>query len=91
MGVCKGAWNRLSSALTPQQHDMGEDQIERGEHEGQGKGGLQIGEGSHEEDAEAGATPSPAEATKSQQHSPFSSSAFDRLPQPIDYHSPSQS
>lgn len=76
MGFCKGAWNRLSSALSPQQHNMGEEQIERGEHEAQGKGRSQIGEGSHEEDAEAG-------ATKSQQHSPFSSGAFDRLPQPV--------
>ena len=73
----------MSSPLKPQRHDMGEDQIERGEHEVQGKGISQIGEGSQEEDAEVGATPSPAEATKSQQHSSFSSSAFDQLPQPV--------
>lgn len=73
----------MSSALSPQQHDMGEDQLERGEHEAQGNGISQIGEGSHDEDVEAGATPPPAEATKSQQHSPFSSGAFDRLPQPV--------
>lgn len=85
-GSFKRAWNRLSSALTPRQHDKGEDQIERGEHKAQAKVTTHIGEGNHEEDAEAGATPSggqPAEATKRQQHSPFSSSAFDRLPQPV--------
>ncbi|CAD6581500.1 MAG: hypothetical protein ASARMPREDX12_000488 [Alectoria sarmentosa] len=82
----KRAWNRLSSAPTPRQHDKGEDQIERGEHKAQAKVKTHIGEGNHEEDAEAGATPSggqPAEAAKRQQHSPFSSSAFDRLPQPV--------
>ena len=83
MGFGKKAWNRLSSALSPQQPDMGEDQIERGEHGAQDKGMSQVGEGSHEEDAEDGAIPSPVEATKSQQHSPFSSAAFDRLPQPV--------
>lgn len=85
-GPFKKAWNRMSSALGPRQHDAGEDQIERGEHKNQAVGTLHVGEGSHEEDAEAGATPPdgpPAEATKGQQHSSFSSSAFDTLPHPV--------
>lgn len=80
------AWNRLSTALSRRQHDVGEDRIERGEHKNQAKDSTHIGEGNHEEDAEAGATPvdrPPTEATKVQQHSPFGSSAFDRLPQPV--------
>ncbi|KAL9130929.1 MAG: hypothetical protein Q9175_006901, partial [Cornicularia normoerica] len=47
---------------------------------------MHVVEGSHEEDAEAQATALDgrlAEATKGQQHSPFSSSAFGRLPQPV--------
>ena len=82
-GPFKRAWNRISSALGPRRHDAGEDQIESGE---QAVGTLHVGEGNHEEDVEAGATPPdgpPAEATKGQQHSSFSSSAFDRLPQPV--------
>lgn len=82
----KRAWNRLSSVLGPRQEDVGGDQIERGEHKTQAKGTIHVEEGNHEEDAEAGAIPldgPPAEATKGHEHSPFSSSAFDRLPNPV--------
>ncbi len=84
-GSFKKAWNRLS-ALSPRLQDTGEDQIERGEHQTQAKGTTSIGQGIDGEDAEAGPAPLdgvPAEATKRQQHSPFSSRAFDRLPQPV--------
>ena len=80
------AWDRLSSVLSHRQHSTGEDEVERGEHQQKTKGTLHIAEGSHEEHAEAGATSlnePPAAATKSQHHSPFSSTAFDQLPQPI--------
>ncbi len=85
-GPFERAWKRLSSALTPRQHDTGEDQIERGEHRTQTEGTTHVAEGSHEEGVEAGTTPPdgpPAGATESQQHSPFSSTAFNRLPQPV--------
>ena len=80
------AWDRLSSVFSRRQHGTGEDEVERGEHQQKTKGTLHIAEGSHEEHAEAGATSlnePPATATKSQHHSPFSSTAFDQLPQPI--------
>ena len=63
--------------------ELGTDWVERGEHQEQSKGTLHVGEGSHEEHEEAGATPlndPSATATKSQHHSPFGSTAFDRLP-----------
>lgn len=80
------SWNLLSSALSRRQRDTGEDEVERGEHQQQSKSTLHVGEGSHEEHAEAGATPlnePSAAATKSEHKSPFSSTAFDRLPEPI--------
>lgn len=82
----KNAWNRLSSVLGPRQEDVGGDQIERGEHKTQAKGTIHVEKGNREEDAEAGAIPldgPPAEATEGHEHSPFSSSAFDRLPNPV--------
>lgn len=85
-GSFKKPWNHIFSALSPQQHDTHEDQLERGEYKTQAKGTMHVVEGSHEEDAEAQATALDgrlAEATKGQQHSPFSSSAFGRLPQPV--------
>ena len=88
-GSFQRTWNRLSSALSRRQHDTGEDQVERGEHKDHAKGVILVEEGSceeHEQNAGAGATPlngPPAEATKSQLHSPFSSTAFDQLAQPI--------
>ena len=85
-GSFQRAWNRLSSVLSRRKRDTGEDAVERGEHQQQSEGTLHVGEGSHEEHAEAGATPlnePPAAATKSQHHSPFSSTAFDQLPQPV--------
>lgn len=81
-GSFKGAWNRLYSTLSPRRHDMDEAQMERGEHET----ATHPGQGNHGGNAEAGAISldgPPAEAAKSQQHSPFSSRAFDRLPQPV--------
>lgn len=86
LGPFKRAWNRLSSAWTPRHHKIGEDQIERGEQNSQATGTIQVVEGKHEEDAEAGDTPPdgpPAEAVKGQQHTSFSSTAFDHLPQPV--------
>lgn len=80
------SWNLLSSALSRRQRDTGEDEVERGEHQQQSKSTLHVGEGSHEEHTEAGATPlnePPATATKSEHESPFSSTAFDRLPEPV--------
>ena len=91
-GSFQRTWNRLSSMLSRRQRDTGEDEVERGEHQQQSKDTLQVGEtlqvreGSHEEHAEVGATPlnePPAAAPKSQHHSPFSSSVFDQLPEPI--------
>ena len=76
----------MFSARTPRQHDTGEDQIEKGEHRTQTEGTTYVAEGTDEEGVEAGATPPdgpPIGATESQQHSLFSSTAFDRLPQPV--------
>ena len=85
-GSLQKTWNRLSSVLSRRQRDTGEDEVERGEHQQQTKGPLHVAEGSHEEHAEAGAISldgPPAAAAKSQHHSPFSSTAFDQLPQPV--------
>ena len=85
-GSFQRTWNRLSSLLSRRQRDTGEDEVERGEHQQPFKNTVQVGEGSHEEQAGAGATPldgPSAAATKSQHHSPFSSTAFDQLPQPV--------
>ena len=79
-------WNRLFSALSRRQQDTGQDEVERGEHRNHSTSTINVGEGSHEEHAEAGATPPialPATATNGQHQSPFSSTAFDRLPQPV--------
>ena len=81
-GPFQRAWNRLS-ALGLRRHETGEEQIERGEHTPQAQDAIN---GTHEGHAEAGATPlhaPPAEVTRDQQHSRFSSTAFDRLPQPV--------
>ena len=77
-------WNRLFSALKPLRHDTGEDRVERGEHRTHAQGITNGGENNHE-NAEAGAASMDGteKATKGQQHSQFSSSAFDRLPQPV--------
>ena len=86
LGSFQRIWNRLSSVLSRRQRDTGEDEVERGEHQQQSKDTVHVGEGSHEEHAEAGAIPvnePPAAATESQHHSQFSSTAFDRLPQPV--------
>ena len=86
LGSFQRIWNRLSSVLSRRQRDTGEDEVERGEHQQQSKDILHVREGSHEEHAEAGAIPvnePPAAATESQHHSQFSSTAFDRLPQPV--------
>lgn len=85
-GSFQRIWNRLFSTPSRQQHDTGEDQVERGEHNDDANGAIHVGEGNHEGIAEAGATTlngPPAEATKSQHHSPFSSTAFDQLTQPV--------
>ena len=85
-GSFQRTWNRLSSMLSRQERKAGEDEVERGEHQQQSKDTLQVGEGSHEEHAEAGAISldePPAAAPKSQHHSPFSSTVFDQLPEPI--------
>lgn len=85
-GTFQRIWNRLLSTLSRQQHDTGEDQVERGEHTDHAKRAIHVGEGNHEENTEAGTTPlngDEVEATKSQHHSPFSSTAFDQLAQPV--------
>ena len=85
-GSFQRTWNLLSSVLSRRQRDTGEDEVERGEHQQQSKSTLLVEEGSHEEHAEAGATPlnePPAAATQSEHHSPFSSTAFDQLPKPV--------
>lgn len=85
-GSFQTLWNRLMSMHSRQQHGTGEDRVERGEHKDHAKGASHVGEGNDEENAIAGATPlngPPAEATKSQHHSPFSSTAFDQLAQPV--------
>ena len=77
-GPFQRAWNRLS-ALGLRRHETGEDQIERGEHTPQAQDAIIGTHGGH---AEAGATPlhgPPGEV----KHSRFSSTAFDRLPQPV--------
>lgn len=75
-GSSKRTWNRLTFMLGPRQEDVGGDQIERGRHKTQAKVTIQVREGNREEGR-------PAEATKGHKQSPFSSSAFDRLPQPV--------
>ena len=85
-GFFQRIWNSISSVLSRRQRNTGEDRVERGEHQQQSKGTLHVGEGCHEEHAEAGATPlnePSAAATESRHHSPFSSTAFDRLVQPV--------
>ena len=85
-GFFQRIWDSISSVLSRRQRNTGEDWAERGEHQQQSKGTLHVGEGSHEDHTEARATPlnePPAAATKSQHHSPFSSTAFDQLPQPV--------
>ena len=80
-------WRRLFLAHSRRHHDAGEDEIERGENKKDlAKGTLHVGDGNHEEHAEAGATPldgPETKATNNQHHSPFSSTAFDQLPQPV--------
>ena len=85
-GSFQRTWNRLSSVLGRRQRNTGGDEVERGEDQQKPKDALHVGESSCEEHAEAGAIPvnePPAAATESQHKSPFSSTAFDRLPQPV--------
>ena len=83
-GFFRRALGRVSSALNPRQHNAGEDQIERGEHNPQDEGTITR----NEEDSSpegAGINSALAEATtvQQEQHSPFSARAFDQLPQPV--------
>lgn len=83
-GFFRRALGRISSALNPRQHKTGEDQIERGEHNPRDEGTITR----NEEDSSpegAGINGPLAEATtvQQEQHSPFSSRAFDQLPQPV--------
>ena len=82
----KEAWNRLSSTFQPRQHVTDEDQTRRGENTISSQSTVPDVEANHGEIAVAGAT-SPngphVETTDNRQDSPFSSTAFDQLPQPV--------
>ena len=80
-GFFQRALGRVYSALNPRQHNVGEDQIERGEHNPQDEGTITRSEENSSPEG-AGITGPYVEATTAQ-HSPFTSRAFDRLPQPV--------
>ena len=84
MGFFHRALGRVSSALNPRQDNAGEDQIERGEHNPQDEGPITPNEENSSPEPAAIIDPLAEAATVQQeQHSPFSSRAFDRLPQPV--------
>ena len=82
----KEAWNRFTSAFQPRQHVTDENQTRRGENTISSQSTVPDVEANHEEIAVAGTT-SPngpqVETTDNRQDSPFSSTAFDQLPQPV--------
>ena len=80
--IFQRALDRVSSALNPRQQNA--DQIEREEHNPQNEATITRNE--ENSSSEGAGTNGPfAEDTTAQQeqHSPFSSRAFDRLPQPV--------
>lgn len=83
-GFFQRALGRVSSALNHRQQNVGENQIERGEHNPQDEGTITRNEETSSPEG-AGIHGPLAESTTAQQeqHSPFSSRAFDWLPQPV--------